>query len=122
MLSSLSQSPQGMHPSALTVSRTSDDDFKERQLVIWIDGDKVRELMFGEVFSRNVAPGKHALRVSNTLVWKTVKFEAKPGEEVRFEVVNRAGLADLPDAPHAGSRPALSHRQSDLVEAYRRQP
>lgn len=96
MFSSLSQSPQGMHLSALTVSRTSNDDFKERQLVIWIDGDKVRELMFGEVFSRNVAPGKHTLRVSNTLVWKTVKFEVQPGEEVRFEVVNRPGWLTYP--------------------------
>jgi hypothetical protein len=47
MLSSLSQSAQGTHSSALTVTRTSDDDFKKRQLVIWLDGDKVRDLMFG---------------------------------------------------------------------------
>jgi hypothetical protein len=105
MLSSLSQSAQGTHSSALTVSRTSDDDFKKRQLVIWLDGDKVCDLMFGEVFSRNVAPGKHTLRVSNTLVWKTVKFEVTPGEEVRFELVNRPGWLTYPMLLTLGAGP-----------------
>jgi hypothetical protein len=73
------------------VSRTSDEDFKQRQLVIWIDGERLGDLMFGDAFSRDVAPGRHTLRVSNTLVWKTVTFDVKPGEQVRFEVVNRPG-------------------------------
>ena len=47
-----------MHPSSVTVSRTSDDDFKSRQLVIWIDGEKIGDLMFGETFSRDVAPAR----------------------------------------------------------------
>jgi hypothetical protein len=80
-----------MHPSSVTVSRTSDEDFKQRQLVIWIDGERLGDLMFGDAFSRDVAPGRHTLRVSNTLVWKTVTFDVKPGEQVRFEVVNRPG-------------------------------
>jgi hypothetical protein len=80
-----------MHPSSVTVSRTSDEDFKQRQLVIWIDGERLGDLMFGNAFSRDVAPGRHTLRVSNTLVWKTVTFDVKPGEQVRFEVVNRPG-------------------------------
>jgi hypothetical protein len=85
-----------MHPSSVTVSRTSDEDFKQRQLVIWIDGERLGDLMFGDAFSRDVAPGRHTLRVSNTLVWKTVSFDVKPGEQARFEVVNRPGRLTYP--------------------------
>lgn len=94
-----------MHPSSVTVSRTSDEDFKQRQLVIWIDGDKVGDLMFGEAFSRDVAPGRHTLRVSNTLVWKTVTFDVKPSEQVRFEVVNRPGRLTYPMMVMLGAGP-----------------
>lgn len=85
-----------MHPSSVTVSRTSDEDFKQRQLVIWIDGERLGDLMYGNSFSRDVAPGRHTLRVSNTLVWKTVTFDVKPGEQVRFEAINRPGRLTYP--------------------------
>ena len=45
---------------------------------------------------RDVAPGPHKLRVSNTLVWKTLEFDVKPGERVRFEAINRAGRLTYP--------------------------
>ena len=94
-----------MHPSSVTVSRTNEQDFKQRQLVIWIDGEKIGDLMFGDAFSRDIAPGKHRLRVSNTLVWKTVAFDVKPGEQVRFEVVNRPGKLTYPMLVMLGAGP-----------------
>ena len=94
-----------MQPSSVTVSRTSDDDFKARQLVIWIDGEKIGDLLFGETFSRDVAPGRHTLRVSNTLVWKTVSFDVKAGDQVRFLVVNRAGRLSYPMLVLLGAGP-----------------
>ena len=36
------------------------------------------------------------MRVSNTLVWKTLDFEVKPGEQVRFQAINRAGKLTYP--------------------------
>ena len=94
-----------MQPSSVTVSRTSDDDFKARQLVIWIDGEKIGDLMFGETFSRDVAPGKHTLRVSNTLVWKTVSFDVQSGDQVRFQAVNRPGRLTYPMLVLLGAGP-----------------
>jgi len=94
-----------MHPSSVTVSRTSHDDFKQRQLVISIDGEKLGDLMFGNAISRDVAPGRHTLRVSNTLVWKTVAFDVKPGEQVRFEVINRPGRLTYPMLVILGAGP-----------------
>jgi hypothetical protein len=63
------------------------------------------DLMFGDAFSRDIAPGSHTLRVSNTLVWKTVTFDVKPGEQVRFEAVNRAGRLTYPMLVILGAGP-----------------
>jgi hypothetical protein len=85
-----------MQPASVTISRTDMSDFQQRQLVITLDGERLGDLLFGESMSRDVAPGAHTLRVSNTLVWKTVNFEVKPGEQVRFEAINRAGRLTYP--------------------------
>ena len=85
-----------MQPASVTIVRRSEEDFKERQLVVWLDGEKLGDLMFGQAFSRDVHPGPHKLRVSNTLVWKTVQFDVKPGEQVRFEAINRPGRFTYP--------------------------
>jgi hypothetical protein len=85
-----------MRPASVTISRTDQADFGDRQLIITLDGERLGDLMFGESMSRDVAPGPHTLRVSNTLVWKTVTFEVKPGEQVRFQAINRAGKLTYP--------------------------
>jgi hypothetical protein len=85
-----------MQPASVTIVRRSQEDFKQRQLVVWLDGEKLGDLMFGDAFTRDVHPGPHKLRVSNTLVWKTVEFEVKPGEQVRFEAINRPGRVTYP--------------------------
>lgn len=85
-----------MDPSSVTITRTHQSDFRQRQLIITLDGERLGDLMFGDAISRDVAPGSHTLRVSNTLVWKTVSFDVKPGEQVRFEAINRAGKLTYP--------------------------
>src|ERR1700737_1954169 len=85
-----------MKPATLTVRRTDPADFKQRQLVVYLDGQLLGELLFGESLTREILPGPHRLRVSNTLVWKTLPFDAKPGEDVRFDAVNRPGKLTYP--------------------------
>jgi hypothetical protein len=85
-----------MQPASVTIVRKSQHDFKQRQLVVWLDGERLGDLMFGDAISRDVHPGPHKLRVSNTLVWKTVEFEVKPGEQVRWEAINRTGRITYP--------------------------
>jgi hypothetical protein len=85
-----------MQPASVTVLRTSQEDFKQRQLIIWLDGERLCDLLFGETVKRDVHPGPHKLRISNTLVWKTVEFDVKPGEQVRFEAINRPGRITYP--------------------------
>jgi hypothetical protein len=83
-------------PASLTVTRTSEQDFKQRQLIVWLDGERLATLLFGDSITRDLPPGQHRLRVSNTLVWKTAEFTLKPGEQAYFEVINRAGSATYP--------------------------
>ena len=94
-----------MQPASVTISRTDASDFGQRQLVITLDGEKLGDLLYGDRISRDVAPGAHVLRVSNTLVWKTIAFEVKPGEQVRFEAINRAGRLTYPMLVILGAGP-----------------
>lgn len=79
--------------ASLTVTRNSDTDVQERQVIVSLDGEPFATLLYGGSATRAIAPGPHTLRFNNTLVWKTVAFEAAPGEAVAFEVVNRSGFA-----------------------------
>lgn len=87
---------QAVFPASVTVTRTSEEDFKSRQLIVWIDGERVADLLWGDSVTRDVEPGPHRIRVSNTLVWKTRQFTVKPGEQVFFEAINRPGWGSLP--------------------------
>lgn len=83
-------------PASVTITRTSQEDFKSRQLIVWIDGERLADLLFGDSITRDLEPGPHRLRVSNTLVWKSVHFTVNPGEQAYFEAINRPGWGSLP--------------------------
>jgi len=80
-----------LFPATVTVTRTSESDFKTRQLIVWVDGEGVATLLWGDSVTTELQPGPHRVRVSNTLVWKTVTFDLQPGEQVFFEAINRTG-------------------------------
>ena len=86
----------GLRPASVTVTRTSEEDFKSRQLIVWIDGERVADLLWGDSITRDLETGPHRIRVSNTLVWKTVQFDVRPGQQVFFEAINRPGWGSLP--------------------------
>lgn len=82
-----------LFPTSLTITRTSEEDWKSRQLVVSVDGKKIAELLWGDSIMCELAPGQHVLRVHNTLVWRTVEFTLAPGEQVFYEAVNRAAAS-----------------------------
>jgi hypothetical protein len=84
-----------LFPAAVTVTRTSEQDFKSRQLIVWIDDQRVATLLWGDSITRDLQPGKHRIRVSNTLVWKTIEFALRPGEQAFFEAINRTGAGTV---------------------------
>jgi hypothetical protein len=77
--------------ASLTISRKSPRDVRVRQIYVSIDGRSAAELLYGQSFTIEIQPGTHRLRANNTLVWKTIDCDLKPGEHARFSVVNRPG-------------------------------
>ena len=82
-----------LFPTSLTITRTSEADWKSRQLVVAIDGTRIAELLWGDSVMCELEPGRHVLRVHNTLVWRTVEVVLAPGEQVFYEAVNRAAAS-----------------------------
>jgi len=79
----------------LLITRTSARDVRTRQIFVSVDGESVGDLVFNDRIERGIAAGSHRLRAHNTLFWKTVHFEAKPGETVHFDTINYAGRGFL---------------------------
>ena len=84
-----------LFPTGITISRTSEEDWKTRQLVASIDGRRVADLLWGDSMMFELEPGPHTLRVHNTLVWKTVQFSLAPGEQIFFEAINHASTSSF---------------------------
>jgi hypothetical protein len=76
----------------VTVRRQSTEDTGLRQIYVSLDYERLAVLEQGQEVSREVAPGRHHLRVHNTLFWKTVDFTLDVGEHASFVVINRAGF------------------------------
>jgi hypothetical protein len=74
----------------LTIHRTADWDEQSRQILLSVDGTHVGQLLFGQTLSREIPAGAHTLKANNTLVWKTVPFDAVAGQDVHFTVWNQA--------------------------------
>ena len=79
-----------LRPTRLTIHRTSPLDAKDRQIIMSLDGKKLATLLYGHMHTCEIPPGPHTLRANNTLVWKTVRFDAAPGEDVHYTTINRA--------------------------------
>lgn len=79
--------PQG--PAMLTVRRTAPDDVQDRQVYLSLDGEDWGTLYYGQELTREITPGRHALKANNTLVRRTAEFEARPGEHVRYQCINK---------------------------------
>jgi len=77
-------------PTAVTIHRTCRHDDRSRQIICHVDGRYVGQLLFGQTLTFEVVPGRHTLRVHNTLFWKTFAFDAEPAGHTHFTVANRA--------------------------------
>lgn len=104
-----------LFPATVTVTRTSEEDFKSRQLNVWLDGARAATLLWGDSITIDVDPGPHRVRVSNTLVWKTIDFQVEPAQQLFFEVVNRIGAGTISMMMLLGVAPLyLTVRRMDL--------
>jgi hypothetical protein len=102
-----SRAPEAFHEvpgddlrSTLTFSRQHPSDCRQRQAFARLDGGPRITLAYGDVVTIDVEPGRHRLRVHNTLFWKTIEFAVEPGEHLECVIINSerwwtAGMAGL---------------------------
>jgi len=76
--------------STVTIGRTHPSDCGQRQIFARLDDHPRVTLLFGESVTVEVLPGRHRLRVHNTLFWKTIDFAIEPAERLEFQVINSA--------------------------------
>jgi hypothetical protein len=79
----------GLRPeAAIVVSRNSPHDFQDRQIYVWVDGEPLGKIRYGQSISHAIEPGAHTVRVFNTLLSQTLTISAAPGEQVRLQCGN----------------------------------
>ena len=69
----------------ILIRRNSPHDFQDRQIYVWIDDEALGKIRYGDAISRPIEPGRHTVRVFNTLVSRTLTIDAAPGEQVRLQ-------------------------------------
>jgi len=74
----------------ITFSRTHPSDCGQRQVFARLDGGEQVALVCGDIVTLEVNPGRHKLRVHNTLFWKNLEFTIEMGERLEFLMINRA--------------------------------
>ena len=79
----------------ITITRRDRRDVQDRQIVTSVDGEALATLLYGDEVSKDLAPGPHRIKAHNTLFWKTLQVDLKPGEHVHFTVVNRTGTGSF---------------------------
>lgn len=84
----------------ITFSRTHPSDCGQRQVFARLDDGEQVALVYGDIVTFEVNPGRHKLRVHNTLFWKNVEFSIEPGERLELIIINgarwwTAGMAGL---------------------------
>jgi hypothetical protein len=71
--------------TTIILRRNSPHDFQDRQIYAWIDDEPLGKIRYGEAITHPVEPGRHTIRVFNTLFSKTIAVDAAPGEHVRVQ-------------------------------------
>jgi hypothetical protein len=86
--------PPSTKRAQLTINRNSSDDFQDRQIYVFVDEEPWGKIRYGRPMTRDIPPGRHQVRVFNTLLSDHLEFTAGPGEHVRLRCRNgmpRAG-------------------------------
>jgi hypothetical protein len=73
----------------LIITRDHPEDVQDRPVYLWIDGEKWDGVLrYGKTFTRELEPGPHTVKASNTLFSTIETFDASPAETVRFRCEN----------------------------------
>ena len=71
--------------TAIILQRNSPHDFQDRQIYVFVDGEPIGKIRYGQSLSHPIEPGEHTVRVFNTLLSQTIAINAAPGEQVKLQ-------------------------------------
>jgi hypothetical protein len=71
--------------TAIVIRRNDPSDVQDRQIYVWVDGEALGKIRYGDEISCRIEPGTHTVRVFNTLMSQTITVEAAPGQQVRVQ-------------------------------------
>jgi hypothetical protein len=74
--------------TAIVLHRNSPHDFQDRQIYVYVDGEQIGKIRYGQLLNHPIEPGEHTVRVFNTLSSQTIAIKAAPGEQVRLQCGN----------------------------------
>jgi hypothetical protein len=77
-------------PATLTVNRNSPEDAQQREIKVYLNGEQIAELMYGQSISQEIASGSHTLLLDNTWNKQSAQFIAAEGESVLFLAKNHS--------------------------------
>lgn len=72
----------------ITLTRQHPNDFPDRQLQVFLNGEEWCRIRSGEAITRELAPGPYQVKVFNTMFTKTLDVDLRPGEHVRLRCSN----------------------------------
>ena len=75
----------------ITITRNSPEDVQTRQIVVFLDRERIGELLFGDTITFSASPGRHTLRVDNTWNHKDLDLDLAAGSDSRFATKSTAG-------------------------------
>lgn len=79
----------------VVITRNRPDDWADRPIHVWLDDEPIGSVRYGTALARSIVPGRHRVRVHNTLFGRTLEFHAAPGEQVRLRCANQTARGGL---------------------------
>lgn len=80
--------PTAVRRAQISVARGGADSFHDRPIQVFVDDEEWARLKYEGAVTREVAPGRHRVRVFNSLFSRAVEVDVQPGEHVRFTCGN----------------------------------
>lgn len=84
-----------LREAQISLSRNRPDDWADRVIYVWVDGERLDPIRYGKTLCLPVAPGRHTVKVHNTLRGRTLEFDAAPGEHVRLSCGNETAAGGI---------------------------
>ncbi len=80
-----------MSSGAIRVVRNEPNDIKIRDVKVFVDGEHMVDLLYGQTSEKQVEPGLRELLFDNTLIKKRLAVKVQPNRRVVIATANVAG-------------------------------